>query len=32
MAQRAEVTIYAISANATGLPEHGDKVLRRLAE
>jgi len=32
MAQRAEVTIYAISTNATGLPVHGDKVLRRLAE
>ena len=32
MAQRAEVTIYAISTNATGLPGHGDKVLRRLAE
>jgi len=32
MAQRAEVTIYAISTNATGLPAHGDKVLRRLAE
>jgi VWFA-related protein len=32
MAQRAEVTIYAISTNATGSPVHGDKVLRRLAE
>ena len=32
MAQRAEVTVYAISTNATGLPVHGDKVLRRLAE
>jgi Ca-activated chloride channel homolog len=32
MAQRAEVTIYAISTNATGLAGHGDKVLRRLAE
>ena len=32
MAQHAEVTIYAISTNATGLPLHGDKVLRRLAE
>jgi VWFA-related protein len=32
MAQRAEVTIFAISTNATGLPERGDKVLRRLAE
>ena len=32
MAQRAEVTIYAISTNPTGLPVYGDKVLRRLAE
>ena len=32
MAQHAEVTIYAISTNATGSPLHGDKVLRRLAE
>ncbi len=32
MAQRAEVTIYAISTNPSGLPLHGDKVLRRLAE
>ena len=32
MAQRAEVTIYAVSTSAPGLPEHGDKVLRRLAE
>jgi len=32
MAQHAEVTIYAISTNATGLQVHGDKVLRRLAE
>jgi VWFA-related protein len=32
MAQRAEVTIYAISTSETGLPAHGDKVLRRLAE
>jgi VWFA-related protein len=32
MAQRAEVTIYAVSTTATGLPGHGDKVLRRLAE
>jgi VWFA-related protein len=32
MAQHAEVTIYAISTNETGTPEHGDKVLRRLAE
>ena len=32
MAQHAEVTIYAISTNATGFTAHGDKVLRRLAE
>ena len=32
MAQHAEVTLYAISTNVTGMPEHGDKVLRRLAE
>jgi VWFA-related protein len=32
MAQHAEVTIYAISTNAMGLPAHGDKVLRRLTE
>jgi len=32
MAQRAEVTIYAISTNRTGMPSRGDKVLRRLAE
>src|SRR5271157_557337 len=32
MAQRAEVTIFAISTNATGLAGHGDKILRRLAE
>jgi VWFA-related protein len=32
MAQRAEVTIYAVSTSATGLPGHGDKVLQRLAE
>ena len=32
MAQRAEVTIYAISTNATGSPGHGDTVLGRLAE
>jgi Ca-activated chloride channel family protein len=32
VAQRAEVTIYAISTNRTGLPGRGDKVLRRLAE
>ena len=32
MAQRAEVTIYAVSTSATGSPGHGDKVLKRLAE
>jgi VWFA-related protein len=32
MAQRAEVTIYAVSTSAPGSPEHGDKVLKRLAE
>jgi VWFA-related protein len=32
MAQRAEVTIYAISTNRSGMPGQGDKVLRRLAE
>jgi VWFA-related protein len=32
MAQHAEVTIYTVSTSATGLPGHGDKVLRRLAE
>jgi VWFA-related protein len=32
MAQHAEVTIYAVSTSATGLPGRGDKVLRRLAE
>ncbi|HZP02875.1 MAG TPA: VWA domain-containing protein [Terriglobia bacterium] len=31
MAQRAEVTIYAISTNRTGTPGPGDKVLRYLA-
>jgi VWFA-related protein len=32
MAQRAEVTVYTISTNRTGLQGRGDKVLRRLAE
>jgi len=32
MAQRAEVTIYAISTNRTGTEGRGDKILRRLAE
>ena len=32
MAQRAEVTIYAISTNRSGAPGRGDKVLRYLAD
>ena len=32
MAQRAEVTIYTISTNRSGVTGRGDKVLRRLAE
>ena len=32
MAQRAEVTIFAISTNRTGAEQRGDKVLKRLAE
>jgi len=32
MAQRSEVTIYAISTNRTGLRGPGDKVLRHLAQ
>jgi VWFA-related protein len=32
MAQRAEVTIFTISTNRSGLTERGDKVLKRLAE
>ena len=32
MAQRAEVTIFAISTNRTGAEQSGDKVLKRLAE
>ncbi len=32
MAQRAEVTIYAISTNRSGIDTHGDKVLRYLAD
>ena len=32
MAQRAEVTIFAISTNRSGLTARGDKVLRRMAE
>jgi Ca-activated chloride channel family protein len=32
MAQRAEVTIFAISTNRSGLAERGDKVLKRMAD
>ena len=32
MAQRGEVTIFAISTNRTGLAQRGDKVLKYLAE
>jgi VWFA-related protein len=32
MAQRAEVIIYAISTNITGIKSRGDKVLERFAE
>ncbi len=32
MAQRAEVTLYTISTNRSGVQGRGDKVLRRLAE
>ncbi len=32
MAQRAEVIIYAISTNVSGVKERGDKVMERLAE
>jgi VWFA-related protein len=32
MAQRAEVTIFAVSTNRTGMQGRGDKILRRLAE
>lgn len=32
MAQRAEVTIYAISTNISRIEEHGDKVMKRFAE
>jgi Ca-activated chloride channel family protein len=32
MAQRAEVTIFTISTNRTGIQSQGDRVLRRLAE
>lgn len=32
MAQRAEVIIYAISTNVSGVKERGDKVMERMAE
>lgn len=32
MAQRAEVTLFAISTNRSGIDTHGDKVLKYLAE
>jgi VWFA-related protein len=32
MAQRAEVIIYAISTNISGMTSHGDEVLKRMAE
>jgi len=32
MAQRAEVIVYAISTNTSGLEERGDKILQRIAE
>lgn len=32
MAQRAEVTIFTISTNRSGLAERGDKVLKRMAD
>ncbi len=32
MAQRAEVIVYAISTNVSGVKEKGDKVLERIAE
>ena len=32
MAQRAEVVLYAISTNASGYKERGDKILERMAE
>jgi VWFA-related protein len=32
MAQRAEVIVYAISTNISGMTSHGDEVLKRLAE
>jgi VWFA-related protein len=32
MAQRAEVIVYTISTNLSGMGSHGDKVLQRIAE
>jgi VWFA-related protein len=32
MAQRAEVTIFAISTNRSGSEEKGDRILKRIAE
>jgi len=32
MAQRAEVIVYAISTNISGMTSHGDEVLKRMAE
>ena len=32
MAQRAEVIVYTISTNITGMKSHGDKVLERIAD
>jgi Ca-activated chloride channel family protein len=32
MAQRAEVIVYAISTNISGMSSHGDEVLKRIAE
>lgn len=32
MAQRAEVIVYAISTNISGMTSHGDEVLKRIAE
>jgi len=32
MAQRAEVIVYTISTNVSGLKQHGDKILERIAE
>ncbi|HEY6939288.1 MAG TPA: VWA domain-containing protein, partial [Terriglobales bacterium] len=32
MAQRAEVIVYTISTNISGMKTHGDKVLERIAD